>query len=220
MAREVLVSDCFAGVPRSHLVGIAARHGCAAVVSDDGMQSPDLRPDALLVVLRAEDPWGNGKRLPAGPLREGPECLARADLVVWHGLDHGPAALPPEADERWVGAHYEVLMPPLAPHERVGMATAIADPERLLRSLARHGVEPEQKCIRRDHGALPLTSLDPSLVWLTTSKDLARHRGRVPEGLDLRCVEVRLCWSDEGQQVEALIERLMRPEVDTGEAGQ
>ena len=215
MAQAQLVSDCFAGVPRSGLIGQAHRHGCAAAVSDDGMQSPDLRPDKLVVVLRAEDPWGNGKRLPAGPLREGPECLERADIVVWHGLDLGPQPLPTEADERWVGAHYDVEVPRLEPGQPFGLVSGIADPERLLRSLAAAGLEPTTQVFRGDHRALPLADLDREMPWITTSKDLARHPDR-PEGLDLRPMLVRLRWADDGAAIDALLADL----VDSGAAGQ
>ena len=122
-----LGADCFAGVPLA-LIAAAFERGCAVVVSDDGMQSPDLRADQLVVVLRAEDPWGNGRRLPAGPLREGPECLERADLIVWHGLDLGAPELPAQADERWVSAWYELELPDLDRTQRIGLCTSIMIP--------------------------------------------------------------------------------------------
>jgi len=71
----------------------------------------------------------HGRRLPAGPLREGPSCLERADLIVWHGLDLGLQALPAEADDRWVAAAYDAVVPAIAPERSVGIATAIADPD-------------------------------------------------------------------------------------------
>jgi tetraacyldisaccharide 4'-kinase len=209
MAATALGDFCYAGLPRSELISQAAGEGCVVAISDDGMQSPDLLPDALLVVLRAEDPWGNGLRLPAGPLREGPECLQRAQLIVWHGLDQAMPVLPAEADERWVAAHYQVEMPDLSDAKKLGVATAIADPERLLRSLRCVDISPQQEVLVRDHGALPLASMDRNTTWLTTEKDIARHAHEKPAGLDFRAVKVRLKWADNGAKAEALLEAMM-----------
>ncbi len=190
------------------------------VVSDDGMQSPDLQPDRLVVILRAEDPWGNGRRLPAGPLREGPECLDRADVIVWHGLDQGEPQLPPEADERWVAAWYEVALPDLEDGRSIGLCTSIADPVRFKRSVRAQGIDFAECVFRADHRALPLEDLDRSKTWLTTEKDWARHVHHAPKDLDLRVVRLHLRWADTGRQIEALLEGLFQGEVDTREPGQ
>jgi len=220
MASRRLGAFCYAGVPRSVLIRKAAEQGCSIAVSDDGMQSPDLNPDRLLVVLRAEDPWGNGQRLPAGPLREGPECLERAHVIVWHGLDQGPPELPSDADERWVGAWYELMMPDLDAGKAVGLCTSIADPERFRRSVIGQGVKPTDWVSRSDHRRLPLTELDRSKTWLTTEKDWARHAHEIPQGLDLRVVRLGLRWSDQGRRIEAMLDELAKAEVDTGSSGQ
>ncbi len=219
MASRRLGEHCYAGVPRSDLIRKAAQNGCSIAVSDDGMQSPDLLPSLLIVVLRAEDPWGNGQRLPAGPLREGPESLERADLIVWHGLDQGAPHLPADADERWVTAWYELQLPDLDPGKPIGLCTSIADPERLRRSVIGQGVEPTDWVVRGDHRRLPLNDLDRSKTWLTTAKDWARHAHEVPAGLDLRVVGLVLRWSDNGRQIEAMLDALVQAEVDTRSSG-
>ncbi len=61
------------------------RFGVTAIVLDDGFQHRTLTKDLEIVMARARTPWGNGKLLPAGPLREPFEALARADLVVASG---------------------------------------------------------------------------------------------------------------------------------------
>ena len=68
------------------------RFGVTAIVLDDGFQHRTLKKDLEIVMARARRPWGNGRILPAGPLREPLEALARADLVVATGaLDLGDA---------------------------------------------------------------------------------------------------------------------------------
>jgi tetraacyldisaccharide 4'-kinase len=53
-----------------------------AVILDDGMQHLQLRRDLEIVLVDARRPFGNGLLLPAGPLREPPRALRRADLIV------------------------------------------------------------------------------------------------------------------------------------------
>src|SRR5262249_14997671 len=67
--------------------------GADFVVLDDGFQHRRLHRDVDLVCLDARLPFGNGRCLPAGELRERPDGLRRADAVILtraDGLD--PAA--------------------------------------------------------------------------------------------------------------------------------
>jgi tetraacyldisaccharide 4'-kinase len=65
------------------------RFGVTAIVLDDGFQHRTLAKDLEIVMARAVAPWGNGRLLPGGPLREPLASLARAHLVVVTGA---PAA--------------------------------------------------------------------------------------------------------------------------------
>ena len=51
-------------------------------ILDDGFQHHRLQRDINIVTLDVTDPWGGGRLLPAGLLREPPEALRRADAVV------------------------------------------------------------------------------------------------------------------------------------------
>jgi tetraacyldisaccharide 4'-kinase len=59
--------------------------GCDVIVSDDGLQHYALARDCEIVVVDGERRFGNGWRLPAGPLRESPARLRSADAVVVNG---------------------------------------------------------------------------------------------------------------------------------------
>jgi tetraacyldisaccharide 4'-kinase len=60
------------------------------ILLDDGFQHRRLKRDLDVVTLRREDPFGNGFLLPAGPLRESPKSLKRADVAVLTGADGSP----------------------------------------------------------------------------------------------------------------------------------
>ena len=59
--------------------------GCDIILSDDGLQHLALARDIELVVIDGARGLGNGRCLPAGPLRESPSRLQRVDAVIVNG---------------------------------------------------------------------------------------------------------------------------------------
>ena len=68
-----------------------AKQGVTWFVLDDGFQHLQLARDVDIVLIDATNPFGGGKLLPAGRLREPRGALARADVVVITRSDHSPA---------------------------------------------------------------------------------------------------------------------------------
>lgn len=112
----------------------AVEAGAEVVVLDDGFQNPGLAKDVSVVVVDAEQGFGNGRVVPAGPLREPvADGLARADLVLLVG----------ETPGRLVAEHPALGRLPMMTGRIVPLATGM--PWQGLRVLAFAGIGRPEK---------------------------------------------------------------------------
>ncbi len=97
-------------VAKDRAVGVTAAQAAGAdvILLDDGFQNPDVAKDVSIVVVDAMRGFGNGRVIPAGPLRETIRAgVQRADLVLSIG--------PPAAQDRFADA-WSFTVPHLVGH--------------------------------------------------------------------------------------------------------
>src|SRR5690606_9858212 len=115
------------------------RTGVDVIVCDDGLQHYALARDIEIAVIDGARGFGNGRLLPAGPLREPVSRLAHVDQVVLNGaLSVSAAACVPTAlhenavvmrllPRAWVNlANGERVAPDALPRDRYVMIAGIA----------------------------------------------------------------------------------------------
>jgi tetraacyldisaccharide 4'-kinase len=164
---------------------VAREHGAGVVVMDDGFQNPALVKDLSILVVDARG-VGNGRMLPAGPLRAPLDLqLERASAILVVG--DRTSALEQPARSRGLPVFHGTLEPEhgavASLRDRKVLAFAgIGDPEKFFATLAAAGIDAPVRRAFGDHHrysvaearALLRDAERGGLELLTTEKDLAR----------------------------------------------
>lgn len=172
-----------------------ARIGCDLLIMDDGFQSRRLRPDLALLLVDGARGLGNGRVLPAGPLRAPFDAqLALADGLVVVETGRGRDG----ADGAVAGARargVEVLTARIAPENGgdfqgrpVVAASGLGDPDRFVamleacgaRVVARRDFPDHHPFTDQDVAALRALAAAHGAPVVTTAKDAVRLDGRLP----------------------------------------
>lgn len=207
-------------VSRERRLGIeaAVEQGATIIIMDDGYQNPSVVKDLSLVVTDGGYGFGNGRVMPAGPLREPVDAgLSRADAVILLGAD--------EADVwgRVQRLGYKSLSVIRAQFKPVGdfeslrgknvfAFAGIGRPEKFYNTLKSIGCNVVETRSFDDHHpyseaeivAILSDAVDMSVV--TTAKDHVRlsadHQKRI------KTVNVELDWKDTGE-IDSLLDDLL-----------
>jgi tetraacyldisaccharide 4'-kinase len=172
-----------------------------AFLLDDGFQHRRLHRDLDVVTVKAERPLGNGRLIPAGPLREPPDALGRAGLILATGQGDPGAGQRDLArlGSRWGGipmlaARYgpcgvwrltdgEELPARCLGGRRVALVSGIADPAAFESMVSGMGAKVEASLFFRDHYWYTSEDIEEfravgrRLDWLvTTEKDAWKLR--------------------------------------------
>ena len=178
-------------------VALAKSQGASVILMDDGFQNPAIAKDASLIVIDGDRGLGNGRVLPAGPLRAplAPQ-LDRTDalIVVGDGTAAEAVAAAIAAQDKPVfAAHLRADDASVASlrGKRVLAFAGIGDPGRFFRTLRTTGIEIVGERAFADHHPFSESQIErliaearrDALTLVTTEKDLARLRtaGGLPD---------------------------------------
>ncbi|MBQ4492653.1 MAG: tetraacyldisaccharide 4'-kinase [Deltaproteobacteria bacterium] len=205
---------------RAEAVKLAVEElGAEILVLDDGFQHLAVRRHLDIVLLDARRPLGNGRVLPAGPLREFPEALSRGDLFLFshsNGQEHFP--VPGRAfhcrhllAEEAISLGGERL--PLERLRKLKCAAfaGIAHPENFFEDLQKCGIFPERCRSLHDHACFSASKKAELRRWaqgvdclLTTEKDAVKL---CAGDFAIPCYAIPLEVAfDEQEELEAVLE--------------
>ncbi|MSR14628.1 MAG: tetraacyldisaccharide 4'-kinase [Gammaproteobacteria bacterium] len=156
---------------------------CDVLISDDGLQHYALERDIEIAVIDGVRRFGNGRCLPAGPLREPIARLREVDMIVTYGV-----AGRGEFSMKYVTTHAvnlnrrdrSMTLESLA-SEPVHALAAIGHPERFFTSLRSRGLRPITHAFP-DHHRFRASDLafGDGLPILMTEKDAVKCEAFAP----------------------------------------
>jgi tetraacyldisaccharide 4'-kinase len=165
--------------------------GASVIVMDDGLQNPALAKNLTLVVVDGGRGIGNGRVIPAGPLRAplGTQ-LDHAQALVLVGPAEGAAALLKRAERRRMTIFHARLEPDRNIVAAIGRRKVLAfagigNPDKFFATLSEAGVTVAERVGFDDHHRFKAVEAQDllararaaNLMLVTTEKDLMRLSG-------------------------------------------
>jgi tetraacyldisaccharide 4'-kinase len=179
---------------RSRAAKILIDQGADIILADDGLQHYGLGRDFEIVVIDGERGLGNGRLLPAGPLRESAARLAEVDLVLINGQGNDDIAgyrfnLVPDGAASLDGRQRRPLTEFAG--QQVWAVAGIGNPARFLQMLENAGINADLVSVP-DHGRISLADLQSAerRLVLMTEKDAIKYPGSTDQ--DVWYVPVRV----------------------------
>jgi tetraacyldisaccharide 4'-kinase len=197
---------CWVARDRADGVRAAVAAGAQMVVLDDGFQNPGIAKNLSLVVVDAAYGFGNGRVIPAGPLRENlARGLARAGAIVLLGAETQSGCPAPLGIETALPVLHGVLRPVAGERltgSRLLAFAGIGRPEKFFTTLQTLGVELAATRPFPDHHPYSAGEIDQLLRaaeraqarLITTAKDIVRVPNAMRTAIEVLEVEIR--WRD------------------------
>jgi len=194
---------------------IETNSGITHILMDDGLQNPSLSKDLSLLVVDGENPKGNGRLFPAGPLRETlDDALRRVQAIVLLGSDVTDLA----TRCQFLLPVFKAKLQPVNGAEFKGKPViafaGIGRPEKFFQSLREcdavlfetYGFADHYPYKRQD--VLPILEKAQKIgaVPVTTRKDWVRLPDDLKE--QVKVLDVALAWQDEAAVTEFLRRKL------------
>jgi tetraacyldisaccharide 4'-kinase len=210
------VAPTWIGADRAASARAAVRAGARVLLMDDGLQNPTLEKTTSLLVIDGRTGFGNGRVLPAGPLRETVGAAAsRCQAAVLIGPDATQATmrLPPDLPVFRADLVQDKSVAALAGRAVVAFA-GIAVPEKFFMPLRDAGATLVVARPFPDHHAYTARELsellreacDRQAILVTTPKDAVRLPSAIRSQVTV--VGVRLSWRDP-EQIDQLLDRVI-----------
>jgi tetraacyldisaccharide 4'-kinase len=195
-------APCWVARDRAAGARAAAASGATAVLLDDGFQNTGIAKDLALLVVDAAFGFGNGRVIPAGPLREPVAAgLARADAIVLVGDGDVPAVVR-RSGRPVLRARLWPLRGERLTATRVVAFAGIGRPAKFFASLhalgadvvAAHAFPDHHRYRERDLARLRREAQAAGARLVTTAKD----RVRLPQAacVGIEVLEIELRWDD------------------------
>jgi tetraacyldisaccharide 4'-kinase len=151
------------------------------ILSDDGLQHYRLARDLELVLVDAARGLGNGRCLPAGPLREPAERLHSVDAVLYNGASSDTSTtyamqLQPGSLVNLLSAQ-QVELTHFQPGQAMHAIAGIGNPQRFFNTLVGLNWRPLAHAFAdHAHYSAELLRFEPRLPLLMTEKDAVKCR--------------------------------------------
>jgi tetraacyldisaccharide 4'-kinase len=155
-------------------------------IADDGLEHHRLARAMEIVVIDASRGFGNGRLLPAGPLRAPLSRLRTVDAVVFNGVPADePAALPAGLPRHLMQVRITAITPlareaprPLAAWRgaRAHLVVGTGNPERIAEAVRALGIDARLHAMpdHYDYEGSGVPHFDDDLPVLTTAKDAVK----------------------------------------------
>jgi tetraacyldisaccharide 4'-kinase len=210
------VAPTWTSADRAATAQAAIRAGAKILLMDDGLQNPTLAKTNSILVIDGRTGFGNGRVLPAGPLREPvTAAAARCQAAVLIGADLTGAAsrLPPHLPILTADLVQDPSIAALAGRKIVAFA-GIALPDKFFDPLRRAGAILAATRPFPDHHAYTARELDILLrearghqaTLVTTPKDAVRLSPAIRAQVTV--IGVGLEWHHP-EQIERMLEKMI-----------